>query len=215
MKKSNEFEVSLQTNEYQLKQLDEMKANLPRYLRDREKEFAKKLKNYIDLNSFEGQYVPDNNKIPLQSVTEYVFKPIIKTSGALYPNYSANEMAVAFDFYVKCSNKLNETSVYIPKIQDFCRLLNIPVKKFRDYQKNSTDESMRNLCEMVQDYCVARTADGALLGIIDKVYSMFHQKSSNEQRDNEPIQNNILVQNNTIMSEEQFKELQSKLSNDY
>ena len=205
--------VLKKSTEYQLMKLDSMKRQLPRYIKKRRKQFAVELSEYMDKNSFDGNYMQEPDKIPLFDLIENVFKPIIKVAGAYSPAYTADELALAFDFYVECVKKLNEISAYTPKIEDFCRMINISKSAFNRYQRNSSDENMRELCEKIQDYCVAKIADGALTGRLEKVYSIFHQKSSNNQRDNEPVQNNFLIQNNTIMSDEQFKELANKVNN--
>ena len=197
------------TEKYQMQKLESMKKSLPRYIKKRQKQFALELQPYLN-----ESFMPEPDKIPLLDITENVFKPIIKVAGAFSPTYSADEMALAFDFYVDCVKKLNKISAYTPKIEDFCRLINISKNAFGRYQRNSPDENMREMCDKIQDYCVARTADGAFTGRLDNKYAMFHQKASNNQRDNDPVQNNFLIQNNTIMSEEEFKELANKLSND-
>lgn len=208
--------VNKKTSEYQLQKLDKMKKKLPQYIKDRQKAFAKDLSEYINNgDEDEEQFINVKETIPLFKITENVFKPIIKVAGAYTPQYSSDEVALIFDFYVKCTDKLNETYIYIPKIQDFCRLLNISVNQFRNYQKSSSDENMRTICDKVQDYCVAKTADGALYGSIEKYYAVFHQKSSNQQRDNDPVQNNILIQSNNIISDEQLRELERKFAQDY
>ena len=194
--------------------LDSMKKQLPRYIKKREKDFAKELNLYIENNTMDGNYIAEPDKIPLFELTENVFRPIVKVAGALTPAYSANELALCFDFYVECVSKLNELTTYAPKIEDFCRMVNISKKTFNNYQRNSSDENMRELCEKIQDYCTARAADGAFSGRLDRIYTIFHQKSSNNQRDNDPVQNNILIQNNTIMNDEMFKDLASKYSSD-
>lgn len=209
----SENELMLSTTQYQLQKLDEMKKYLPKYIKKRKKEFQKELQSYIEFNSVDGNFIPDNNRIPMFNVIQHTFSPLIDVGG-ISPRYNADEMAMAFEFYKQCTERLNQETIYTPKIEDFCSMLNISRKSFDKIQLNSSDENMRDLCDKIQDYCTAKTADGAFAGILDRVYSIFHQKSSNKQRDNEPIQNNIMIQNNTIMNDDQFKELASKYNLD-
>ena len=93
-------------------------------------------------------------------------------------------------------------------------MVNISKSTFEKYQTTSSDENMREVCNKVQDYCVARTADSAFSSR-DKAFvtfSIFHQKASNKQRDNDPVQNNTYIQNNTIMTDEMFRDMDSKYS---
>lgn len=204
-------EVFVNQSHFQEMKLQEMKARLPRYINKRKREFAQEFQEYMEFNSFDGQFVPEERKIPMFKIIQHTFRPLIKVAGAS-PMYSADEISVAFDFYVECVEKLNDTSTYIPKIEDFCRMINISRQTFDHYQNASNDENMRNMCNKIQDYCVARLADGVFSGQSEKIYAIFHQKSSNKQRDNDPVQNNILVQNNTIMSEDQFRDFYLDMS---
>lgn len=201
------------TKKYQLQKLEEMKQKLPKFINTRKKAFALEYKEYIQEHSLEGKPFEEQGKIPMFKLIQHTFRPLIKCAGCS-PAYSADELSIAFDFYKNCTETLNESGVYIPKIEDFCSLINISKSTFNQYQTNSTDQEMREVCNKIQDYCVARLADSAFLGATDKVYSIFHQKASNKQRDNDPIVNATYVQNNTIMTDEQYRELASKFLNE-
>lgn len=211
VKKRNE--IATVTSEYQEQKLATMKRNLPRYINKRKREFAKEWIKFKEENTMDGQLIPSVEKNPLDEIVEHTFAPLIKCAGRS-PSYSADELSIAFDFYVQCANELKNTSHYLVKIEDFCRMVNISRSKFDYYQKSSSDENMREVCNKIQDYCTARATDDAIF-IRDKSvtpYLIFHQKSSNKQKDNEPIQNNTYIQNNTIMTDEMFKDMDSKYS---
>ena len=206
--------VVKKTTEYQLQRLDELKKKLPYYIKNRKKKFAEEYDKYMQEHCVDGVLIPDPNKIPMFDLIQHTFSPLIKIAGAS-PMYSADEFALAFDFYKGCAEQLNKEGVYAPKIEDFCSLINISRNTFNRYQTSSSDERLREVCNIIQDYCTARISDGAFSGNFEKVYSIFHQKSSNKQRDNDPVVNNTFVQNNTILNDEQYNELASKfLSND-
>lgn len=205
--------VVTKTSEYQLQKLDQMRRGLKRYINKRKKEFAEEYMKFKEKNTMDGELIPSMDKIPMSEIIEHTFAPLIKVAG-FSPTYSADEMALAFDFYIQCSQELNKTAYYVAKIEDFCRMINISKKMFERWQTSHSDENMRNICDKVQDYCSARVADGAFASKDKAIvtYSIFHQKASNNQRDNDPIQNNTYIQNNTIMSDEQFNDLASKYS---
>ena len=199
------------TTDYQKQKLEKMKKQLPKYLTKRSREFAEEYNRHIERIE-SGEYFEDPSKIPLYELTEHTFKPLIKVAG-ITPLYSADELALALDFYKDCCLKLNKNSLYIPKIEDYCRLLGISKNKFKEMKNTSSDENVREVCNQVEDYCVAILADASLSEKVEKVYAIFHQKSSNGQRDNDPVQNNTFVANNTILSDSQFQDLARRYQN--
>lgn len=204
---TNEFrvkrnQVALQAKDYQLAKLDEMVKKFPKFLNKRTKEFSKELQAYIEeLPVEEGK-----ETIPLFELTQHAFKPLVKASG-FTPLYSASEMSIAYDYYMYCTEQLNKYSTYIPKIEDFCRLMGISTDRFTDYMTSSSDENMREICKQILNYCTAVLADAGLSNRVDKIYAIFHQKSSNKQRDNDPVQFNNFTQNNTVLTPDEFNEL--------
>lgn len=208
--------IVTKTTEYQVKKLDDMRRNIKRFINKRKKEFASEWRQFLDDNTMDGQLIPVIDKMPMNDIIEHTFAPLIKVAG-FSPTYSADEIALCFDFYVQCSQELNKTSYYFPKVEDFCRMINISKNMFERLQTQSSDENMRNICDKIQDYCVARTADVAFSSKDKAIvtYSIFHQKASNKQRDNDPVQNNTYIQNNTLMTDELFNDLSNKYqSND-
>lgn len=192
--------------------LQQEKSNLKKYIRKRQKEFAGKFQEYIDRNSVDDQFLPSEDTLPLYEVVASTFRPLIKVYGVM-PSYSAEELAVAFEFYKKVSIQINDTIKYIPKKEDFCALLDISTTTFANYLKDANDPEKRDVCQKVIDFCGARTADGALMGDVEKTYAIFHQRASNNLRDNDPIQQNNFIQSNTIVSDEQLKDLLDKFNN--
>lgn len=201
--------VALKSSEMQMAKLEEMKEKFPKYLNKRAKEFSKELALYLEEHPIQSE-----ETVPMFDIVQHAFKPLVKASGYT-PLYGASEMAIAFEYYVDCTEKLNENGTYVPKVEDFCRLLGISRQRFEDYMNLSSDENMREMCKQVNDYCVGRLADAALSGRVEKTYAIFHQKSSNKQRDNEPIQFNAFTQNNTVLTNEEIAELARKYINPY
>lgn len=204
---TNEFrvkrnQVALQAKDYQLAKLDEMVKKFPKFLNKRTKEFSKELQAYIE----ELPVEEEKETIPLFELTQHAFKPLVKASG-FTPLYSASEMSIAYDYYMYCTEQLNKYSTYIPKIEDFCRLMGISTDRFTDYMTSSSDENMREICKQILNYCTAVLADAGLSNRVDKIYAIFHQKSSNKQRDNDPVQFNNFTQNNTVLTPDEFNEL--------
>lgn len=201
-------EVALRTKEYQIAKLDEMVKNFPKFLNKRTKAFSKELQTYIESSPVneEGLIEFEKNKIPFFEITQHAFKPLVKASG-FTPLYGASEMSVAYDYYMYCTEELNKYATYIPKLEDFCRLMGISTDKFNDYMTSSSDENMREVCKQILNYCTAVLADAGLTQRVDKIYAIFHQKSSNKQRDNEPIQFNNFTQNNTVLTPDEYNEL--------
>ena len=201
--------VSLTTS-YQIQKIEKMKKQLPKYLTARAKQFAEEFDKYVQKNSMAGEFMPeDGAKIPLLELSNHTFKPIIKVAGVI-PQYSADELALGYDFFVDCTEKLNKTVAYIPTVEDFCRLMNMSTSKFKEYKTASTDESVREICTQVEDYCYAVSIRAGFSGLAEKTLTIFHNKASNSRRDNDPIQNNTFVQSNTVLNESEFNELARK-----
>ena len=201
-------EIVLDQYEYQNKMLDKMKKNFPRYLKKRKKEFSLEYNKYkAELE--DGFNIEEHNKIPLFELCEFTFKPIIKAYG-ITPKYSADELAVAYEYYKECSIELNKVGIYTPMVEDYCKLLNISTNQFKEYQTSSNDPNIQDICCKVQDFCYSVSIKAGMFGKTEKVTTIFHNKASNNRRDNEPVQNNTFIQNNTIMSDEQFNDLSNK-----
>ena len=210
-KKRNEIVVV--ATDAQLQKLDDMARDLPKYLESRRQEFAKELEKHIEENSSAGTYMPDAAKLPFFEITEHIFKPIIKVAG-FTPTYSADEIAIAFDFYMQCTEELNKHDLYIPQKHDFCRMMNISTDMFNNYMVKSTDEQMRETCKKIEDYCSSFVDKAALAGRFGKsIYPIFYQRSVNSRRDNDPIQNNTFVQNNNIVTDKEINYLMNKYLN--
>ena len=199
---------------YQMQKIEKMKKKLPKYLTDRAKEFSKEFNEYVEENSASGDFIPeDGAKIPLLPIVNHTFKPLIRVASVL-PDYSADELAMCYDFFVDCTEKLNKTVAFIPTVEDFCRLINISSNKFKEYKTTRTDEAVREICTQVEDYCYAVSIRAGFAGLTEKTLTIFHNKASNSRRDNDPIQNNTFIQNNTVLTESEFNEYARKFRND-
>lgn len=210
-KKRNEVaDVSLEIQE---QKMDLMIKDFPKYLDKRATQFTKELKKYVDDHSQSGVFIPDDlTKMPFLELKQHTFQPIIRVAG-VSPTYSADQMAIALDFYSNCTLQMNNYGIYVPKVPDFCRMMNISTVKFYNYKNSSNDERMREVCAMVEDYCASFVDDAGLGGQVDSKYAQFHQKSSNSRRDSDPPQNNTFIQNNTVMDDKQLYDLEKKYIN--
>lgn len=211
--KEKRNEIVIYSNNMQIEELNKMIEHFPDYLDERKTEFAKDLQQYIEINSQSGSFIPDDEtKLPFYEIKKHIFKPIIRKAGVC-PMYSADHMAVAFDYLVECTDKLNKYGAFVPKLSDFCRMLNISTRRFKEYKNTSNDENMREICQKIDDYCSGIVDDAALSDRIDSKYSIFYQKSVHDRRDNDPVNNNILIQRNNIMSDKEIDELMKKFIN--
>lgn len=202
--------VAKASKELQVEKLDDMLQRFPEYLEGRAIQFSRELADYVKKNGISGEVMPEEmTKIPLIELTQHTFQPVIKVAG-VSPKYSADQLAIAFDFYAQCTLKINQKYIYIPKIADFCRMLNISTHKFKEYKETSTNEEIREVCYMIEDFCSSIVDDAAFHGRIERTYAIFHQKFSNSKRDNDPISNNTFIQYNNIMSEKEINDLMKK-----
>lgn len=144
-------------------------------------------------------------KLPLLELTTKIFEPLIKVGGKS-PNYSPEQISMAFDFFKQMVIVLNKNNLYIPQKEDFCSLLGISTQKLK-YWKDTGSLEMRDVICQVEDYLAGVVSQAGLQRKASESMAMFTLKSSYGRRDNDPIQINNLTQNNTIVSDEELRKL--------
>lgn len=191
---------------------DKQRENLPKFIKKRQKEFVKLLEDY-KIATIEGDQIDINGtSMNVLELTDRCFDPILYDISPS-KKYSADQLTIIFDYYRNCCRELNKTTTYVPNKEDFCRLLGVSTDYFERLKYSNIIE-MREVVARIKDWISSHISQGAFQEKIEKNYSIFYQKASLGRRDNDPIQVNNFTQNNTIVPEEQFKELLSKYSNE-
>lgn len=190
--------------------IEKKKADLPKFIRKRKKEFVKELEAYNIARTDESEEVTIADKtIPMLELVENCFAPFIKVAGVA-PQFSPKDLSVIFDYYKECIKEMNKTQIVPPTKEMFCSLCGISTERFSEY-KNGSSPEMREICLRVEDFIANYLSVSGLTRKTDTVTGIFIQKSSlGRKEDNGPQQ---VTNNNTlILSDNEFAELLSKYS---
>lgn len=212
--KQNEIVELTNFAEQQL--IEKKKADLPKYIRKRKKEFVKELEEY-QIAKIDALHETDDpvaleimgKKIPMYELTENCFAPFIKNYG-IAPQYSAKELNLIFDYFKEVIKEMNKKEVLPPTKEMFCSLCGISTERFTEY-KNGSSPEIRELCLRVEDFIANYLSVSGLTRKTDTVTGIFIQKSSLGRKEaTEPQQ--VVNNNNLVLSDSEFAELLNKYS---
>ena len=183
------------------------RAELPKIIKKRKKQFIKELEDYkiIKVENEEQdntQYATIvDKKIPMYELSQHCFDPLIKWTGII-PKYSASELMVIFDYFKECVNEINKIELIPPTKEMFCTLCGISTNIFSQL-KNSADAELREVMYQIEDYIANFLTMGGLTRKISEVTGIFIQKSSlgrKEATDVQPLfqQNNVMLQDSML-----------------
>lgn len=179
----------VEKNKYDLRKLEEFYVNgtindLIPALNKRKDELTQDMITYANAHT-KPIYDRDGNKIdeyvdmnPLV-VNNYFFKSICPL-GSKIPMYSAEKLALAFDYYMDLISQINDIiGNFPPTLTSFCKLLGISLTTLREY-KMSSDLDMRNIVEKIYDQIGDENITFAQLGKTKERSTLFRLKSQNE-----------------------------------
>jgi hypothetical protein len=206
--KQNEIVELTNFAEQQL--IEKKKADLPKFIRKRKKEFIKELETYnIARTNEDDEVIIADKTIPMLELVENCFAPFIKNQG-IAPQYSAKELTVIFDYFKECIKEMNKHQIVPPTKEMFCSLCGISTERFSDY-KNGSSPEVRELCLRVEDFIANYLSVSGLTRKTDAVTSIFLQKSSLGRKEATEAQQ-VINNNNLILSDSEFAELLNKYS---
>lgn len=189
------------------------RAELPKIIKKRRKQFIKELEDYkiIKVENEEQdntQYATIvDKKIPMYELSQHCFDPLIKWTGII-PKYSATELMVIFDYFKECVNEINKTELIPPTKEMFCTLCGISTNIFSQW-KNSADAELREVMYQIEDYIANFLTMGGLTRKISEVTGIFIQKSSLGRKEATDVQP-LFQQNNVILQDSMLKDLMEK-----
>lgn len=190
--------------------IEKKKAELPKFIRKRKKEFVKELEVYkIAQTTEDDEVIIADKTIPMLELVDNCFAPFIKDAG-IAPQYSAKELSVIFDYYKECIKEMNKYQIVPPTKEMFCSLCGISTELFTKY-KNGSSPEVREVCLRVEDFIANYLSVSGLTRKTDTVTGIFIQKSSlgrKEETGPQQVTNN----NTLILSDTEFAELLNKYS---
>lgn len=208
MEEQNEIVELTNFAEQQL--IEKKKADLPKYIRKRKKQFIKELQEYnIARTSEDEDVIIADKTIPMLDLIDNCFAPFIKNYGTA-PQYSAKELNIIFDYFKECIKEMNKTQIVPPTKEMFCSLCGMSTTLFSEY-KNGSSPEIRELCLRVEDFIANYLSVSGLTRKTDTVTGIFIQKSSLGRKEaTEPQQ--VVNNNNLVLSDSEFAELLNKYS---
>ena len=187
--------------------MNQKKAQLPRYIKKRKKEFIKELQAYGIAKIEQDDVVRIMDKtIPLLELSEFCFKPFIKGIG-LAPQYTAQELDLVFDYFKECIKEMNKYELFPPLKEQYCQLCGFSTEQFATL-KNSSSPEIREVLLRVEDFICNFVHIGGLTGKLEKLNSIFIPKTLGRKEAGEqaPVTNNNML----LVSEKEFAELLNK-----
>lgn len=126
-------------------------------------------------------------------VIENTFFKSIAPIGCQEPEYNAEKLALAYDFYCELLVEVNKNiGQYPASLTSFCHFAGITLNTLRLY-KNSTDLNMRIIAEKIYDQTGDTNVTMSQLGIVKERSTIFKLKSQNEVVEKEQPKVNINI----------------------
>ena len=126
-------------------------------------------------------------------VVENVFFKSIVPIGCQEPDYNAEKLALAYDFYCQLLVEVNNNiGQYPASLTSFCHFAGITLNTLRLY-RNSPDLAMRTIAEKIYDQTGDTNITMSQLGIVKERSTLFEMKSQNEIVEKEQPKVNINI----------------------
>lgn len=195
----------------ELSLFEKKRANLPRYIKKRKKEFLEELKEYDIIKTEQEEdkecAIIGDKKIPMFELTQHCFDPFIKWTGVI-PKYSPQELMCIFDYYKSCIIELNKKDLVPPTKEQFCVLCGISTNQFNSW-KTSDDPNLREVVFQIQDFIANYLSMSGLTRKTSEVTGIFIQKSSLDRKEVSEVPT-LQQQNNFILSDDKYNQLLNK-----
>lgn len=88
--------------------------------------------------------------------------------------YTAEELAIAFQFYKEMIAKINEKVSFPPNKLTFCQLLGISSTTYNNYKE---DPEKAEIMQIIDDYILGNILTSAQVGQLEKITSIFTAKA--------------------------------------
>lgn len=164
----------------------------------RKKELVEDMISYAQEHKKECKWDRDGKPIDFKVdynpfVIENVFFKSIVPIGCQEPEYNAEKLALAYDFYCELLVEINNNiGQYPASLTSFCHFAGITLNTLRLY-RNSPDLAMRTIAEKIYDQIGDTNITMSQLGIVRERSTIFKMKSQNEVVEKEQPKVNINI----------------------
>lgn len=167
-------------------------------LDERKKELVEDMVKYAKEKNKAVKWDRSGNPIDWQVdlnpfVIENVFFKSIVPIGCQEPDYNAEKLSLAYDFYCELLIEVNNNiGQYPASLTSFCHFAGITLNTLRLY-RNSPDLAMRTIAEKIYDQIGDANITMSQLGIVKERSTIFKMKSQNEIVEKEQPKVNISI----------------------
>lgn len=174
--------------------VEDILANLEK----RKQELVEDMIKYAEEHKIESKWSRDGNVLAYKVdynpfVIENTFFKSIVPIGCQEPEYNAEKLALAYDFYCELLVEVNNNiGQYPASLTSFCHFAGITLNTLRMY-RNSTDLNMRVIAEKIYDQIGDANVTMSQLGIVKERSTIFKLKSQNELVEKEQPKVNINI----------------------
>lgn len=128
-------------------------------------------------------------------LNEYLLKSVNPYKN-ITPEYTAESLNAVFDLYCYIIAETNaKIGTLAPSISSFCKFAGISTTVFKNYKADS-DENLRNLIDIIEDYCYDTNVAMSQSGFIKERTTVYRMKSEQEKMEKE--QQHVIVNAKTI-----------------
>lgn len=167
-------------------------------LEERKKELIEDMIQYASEHKKECKWNRDGEPIDFKVdlnpfVIENVFFKSIVPIGCQEPEYNAEKLSLAYDFYCQLLVEVNNhIGQYPASLTSFCHFAGITLNTLRIY-RNSPDLAMRTIAEKIYDQIGDANITMSQLGIVKERSTIFKMKSQNEIVEKEQPKVNVNI----------------------
>jgi len=143
-----------------------------------DKEYRENLKEYLQKGLDDlAEKLQEKNR-NLNPVQIYSYFRNKKPRGGI-PQYSTEELMIAFEYYQQYIEKINEYEVFAPTQKNFCGLLGISSNQYNLWRESDETER-RDIMNQIDDYITDMSLALAQAGKIREVTTIYRTKAENK-----------------------------------
>lgn len=128
-------------------------------------------------------------------LNEYLLKSINPYKN-ITPEYTAESLNAVFELYCTIIAETNaKLGTLAPSISSFCKFAGISSTIFKSY-KSSPDDDLRNLIDIIEDYCYDTNVAMSQSGFIKERSTVYRMKSEQEKMEKE--QQKVIINTKSV-----------------
>lgn len=174
--------------------VEDILANLEKRKKELIQDMLVYAESHTKVSKWDREGNPIDTKVDFNPfVIENTFFKSIVPIGCQEPEYNAEKLSLAYDFYCELLVEVNNNiGQYPASLTSFCHFAGITLNTLRLY-RNSPDLAMRTIAEKIYDQIGDTNITMSQLGIVKERSTIFKMKSQNEIVEKEQPKVNINI----------------------